>query len=255
MTAPSWKGIEAKKDRAVAHAKTLDREVGAFLNSKPYSTERKIYDDGRKWIYIAKDVKPLPSFLAPIFGDWAHNLRTTLDYIVNELVIANGARPNRRTTFPVLVQEPPQGLRVYADGGTVAPEVLTEIHELQPYSGWKGNPEPIWHPIHLIHELDRIDKHRNLALLVTGVSGYSYSLPGFEEHPFIDYGPLVEGEPMAEVVWSVPKPETYTDPTFPIEVVLNEPPFGNDRIGWVTETINGWFANDILPRFGPFFPT
>ena len=103
-----------------------------------------------------------PLMLSVIVGDCLHNLRSSLDHIVYQLVIINGQLPTTANMFPIC--ETPDGfnrqIRRNRLSG-VPGHAQTLIEHLQPYNtGQAPGLNNLWCLNHLVN----IDKHRSLAL-------------------------------------------------------------------------------------------
>ena len=98
-----------------------------------------------------------------IVGEVAYNLRSSLDHLVWQLVIANGGIPDRKNAFPIISRESDyrnqseSKLRGLTDG-----QRLT-IEELQPFrNGYQVGPH-----LGMLHAICNIDKHRHLNVVST----------------------------------------------------------------------------------------
>lgn len=126
-----------------------------------------------------------PSLLSLIFGDFVHNLRSALDYVVRELWEDNGGKTGQ-AGFPV-VQHPKE----WEAGGCcnrpidkvseLIESAITEIKGLQPYHVWFHRDD---HPLGWLTRLDNRDKHNKLNLTAyfishigTGTSGWWFGAP------------------------------------------------------------------------------
>jgi hypothetical protein len=156
-----WK-IRVKTKRAEQHI----REIEA-LTSAPS-------DKGRVAAFIdSKDkyqgVFPYRQFdinVVAAAGDAIHNLRSALDHLACQLVLAAGNSPGTECGFPVAETfEKFEALKERKMKG-MAPLAQQAIEDLRPY---KKGCEPLWK----IHHLDIIDKHRQVYLL-----GYQTLLTG-----------------------------------------------------------------------------
>lgn len=79
---------------------------------------------------------PLPAVLPLILGDCLQNLRSSLDYLVRELVLAAKREPTKTHAFPVC--EDVGGFKDQIRRGRLSDlsrDVVTEIEALQPYFG------------------------------------------------------------------------------------------------------------------------
>jgi hypothetical protein len=157
--------IRAKVERAKEHIRNLESRVYGFLASQPYNV---VPDDnlkpGRRCIVVA-DVAPIPLAIPIILGDVLQNLRSALDHLIYNLVIANtGSDPkDSKIMFPIF-----DCASKYETGSLrkvrgVHKEAIDLIGALKPYRG--GN-DALWG----LNELNNIDKHRLLIMV-----GYYYS--------------------------------------------------------------------------------
>src|SRR4051812_24006577 len=96
-------GVLAKLDRAEEHRLEFDDLVEEYVGGEPY-TIYSDYDPAPGWHTLRWQALREPPLerLGLVFGDMISNLRTTLDYLVWQLVLAAGQRPGRRTSFPVV---------------------------------------------------------------------------------------------------------------------------------------------------------
>jgi hypothetical protein len=154
-------GIRAKLERAKQHILDFERAKKAFIDAKPYRLRLKHDRKTGIWEHRIDALESVPFSLSVIAGDVVHNLRATLDYLVYELIRANGARPADNCGFPVF-----QAARTYRCKGAFRAKVkgmgrnaIKAIRLLKPYK--RGN-RSLW----ILHRLDIIDKHR-LLLAVT----------------------------------------------------------------------------------------
>ena len=140
-------------------------------------------------------MEPLPARWGVIVGDIAHNVRSSLDHLVNQLVIANGRTPGRHTSFPVCLTQsdwnrtvinakrgksPLQGV---ADGAASLIESIQPFNVPAPY-------EPKRTTLAGINAIWNADKHRLVH------TARSYTTEG-EPRITLDPPP-----PMTKVVWA-----------------------------------------------------
>lgn len=87
--------IRFKSDRANKHILTVDSEIRAFRESKPYAISAKPHPVPQieHTTLCVSSVKPVPESIALITGDAVHNLRSTLDHLAWQLVEAGVERP------------------------------------------------------------------------------------------------------------------------------------------------------------------
>jgi hypothetical protein len=96
-------------------------------------------------------------------GEFAYYLRSALDNLLWQLVIARGGTPTRVTQFPIYEDETDKKgkpnvrwVEKLTDG--VLPEDFTFIEGLQPYKA--GLDLAKWQPLALLGHLNDVDKHR-----------------------------------------------------------------------------------------------
>jgi hypothetical protein len=136
----------------------------------------------REWKVVRAD--PLPSSLSLLAGDVVHNLRSALDHLIYQLVIANRGKPNTRTAFPMWPTR-----AVYMDqrpgpAKGISQKASDILDGLKPYR--RGNPS-LWR----LHRLDIIDKHRLLLAVAEA-----------HRNTIIDLGPTLE----AQGAFGIPPP-------------------------------------------------
>jgi hypothetical protein len=89
-----------------------------------------------------------------------------LDHLVWQLVIANtGQEGTSRSEFPVFLKQPAtpkEEERFNAKIAGVREDAARAIRQLQPYNDEVPSMNPLW----LVHDLDRVDKHRLLLSTV-----------------------------------------------------------------------------------------
>ena len=110
---------------------------------------------------------PVTPMVQVVIGDIAHNLRSALEHVTWQLVLANGGRPKLGaggTQFPILAEEPPAPLEVRAHPGPgVSTDALRIIEAAQPYK----DPEPMMrqhNSLAVLAHVSNTDKHREPAL-------------------------------------------------------------------------------------------
>lgn len=154
--------IQIKVHRAREHGVQLMHEIKTFLDSDPYKIATKIDPDDQKVIYYLTSVHQTPPQLSAIVGDVIQNLRSALDHLAYQLVLAGGGTPSTQTYFPVCdsvnryKSEKPNKLK------GVHPDAVKAIDVIRPY---KGGNDVIWQ----LHKLCNVDKHR---LLITVGSAF-----------------------------------------------------------------------------------
>jgi hypothetical protein len=170
-----------KIHRAGMHLDDLKTEEARFLETKPYRL-RVVNDHGHHGqdiineFVIVDQVAPIPIELPLLVGEVAYQLRSALDHLAWQLVLANNGTPVIKTTaFPVFDTQPKQ-LKI---AGGVDPQALAIVENLQPYKrGQDAKSDPLW----MVSELCNIDKHRLLVIVGLGYESVQTTIPGAGPH-------------------------------------------------------------------------
>lgn len=93
-------GINMKVKRAKEHINNLELLISGFRESKPYEVVRQEEPNGEITFRVKVKAQP-PQEWGAIIGDVIHNLRSSLDYLIWQLVLSNGKTPSKRTGFPI----------------------------------------------------------------------------------------------------------------------------------------------------------
>ena len=219
--------IENRLVRAKAQIETLESSVQAFRrylkrNHVVVETE----PDALKQIARIHFSWKVPDDWGLTIGEIAHHLRATLDNLVWQLVIANGATPGSKHEFPIAVTE---GWFRKRGGGKlkgIHPAAFAEIERLQPFARTDGK-DPAKHMLAVIHELDIIDKHQFVHVAAVVPEGHGYYLP----QSAVDAGcvvrfhlrPLENGTPIMEFIFKRPHPEKVkVDDSATVQVLILE---------------------------------
>ena len=184
MTYDFLEGCRAKVERASCRLQELEENVDSAATQNLFGVTTESAPDNDE--YILKALLPRDLFLgySVSAGEIIHQLRSSLDHLLWQLVIANGARPDRFTGFPVAYKKAiykRQGRKIAGISGAAA----TLIEELQPFR----SDDYASHPLYTLTELWNQDKHRLLLLTITNLVAYNvnYHYPsGRVERVYID---------------------------------------------------------------------
>ena len=212
-------GVLAKLDRAEVHRQAFDDLFEEFLGSSPYGIVTE-FEPASGWHTLRWEVLRAPPLteLALVFGDMISNLRTTLDYLVWQLVLLTGRRPGRRTGFPVVRREKDWEAQSRVALRGVEEPWASEIEARQPF---KRPDRPSVHPLAILDHVNNLNKHRFLPVAVLSVEQLGLLInvqaaPGevIESQDFLDL-PIVDGGELAR--FRVPS-RVY------LEVAVNQAP-------------------------------
>ena len=164
----NFKGVHAKINRASDEISWLKRDMDRFCENIRQSIVHEVHKEAAKqiWVYRGETREP-PIEWSVRLGEILYNLRSALDHLVWQLVLANEQKPGRRNAFPIVNDEGHWQNATRRLTG-VTPRVEAVIERLQPYTGGLGflfDVSKFW----TLNELCNIDKHRHLHFMI-GVS-------------------------------------------------------------------------------------
>ena len=156
---PGRAGIEARVERAGVLLDELELISESFLAEQQRLVVEAQEGDRRVGIYTGK-TGLAPAEFAVRAGEIAHNLRSSLDHLVWQLVSTNGQKPNRGNAYPIGkdAQEYDKIEQSWLRG---VPQAVREIiRRKQPWSP-PGSGSYLW-PLHC---MSNEDKHRHLQMV------------------------------------------------------------------------------------------
>lgn len=245
-----------KLDWASQHIENFGRTTKSWLGTDAYGFVPHTNAKTGRTVVRAKIRKPPAPELALIIGDAVHALRATLDHLALELAIAF-QRPQIVSTqleetseFVIIgdADETRGSHRFDRAAGTklqgINRDARKVIEGMQPYHRKAAYIEdPLW----VIHELDRIDKHRRLnltgyAMGGVGIGGYIGSL---HVEKVGHNGPVQDGTEVAAFTAL----NSNFQMNFVREIALAEPSlWGNPVLAMQTLTrLRDYISNEIVP--------
>jgi len=227
-------GSAAKVKRASLHLETLHTEIRGFVKSepKPYRFVSKVdVETSRYLLRIVIEREP-PIEWSLITGDFVQNLRAALDYLVWQLVIANGREPSHRNAFPLFDGRPELGSQEARTWSRMVRGVSTDaldfIEYCQPYRGGDG---PGAHLLTALRELSNEDKHRTLLAAYSAIEAnpgaMDFEVVGVRDvRSPVEGGKVYAGRPLnnydlvleSPVVITGPNPEVKLNGELPMDV-------------------------------------
>ncbi len=256
--AGSLDSVRQKIFRAKVHFVELQAELSRYFQTNPGKVMREAEGDPNQYIGTFQAGRPIPARLPIIIGDCLQNLRSSLDYLVWELVLAAKNTPGKHNMFPVC-----KTLEAFNNQITkqrrldgVSADAIAEIESLQPYhDGQDFDKTVLW----VIDDLCNINKHRRL-LVINLRSGM-----GEIETKTVD------GQLFVHVDFSTLKKDAKIGP-FPIVngpsgrglqmgmnsnivvfVALNEGAAQNMEVSLVLNGLFNYIGLTVLPKFERFF--
>lgn len=161
--------IRKKMYRAHQNFEELTAEVGRYFKSNPGKLVPQQESTPDTIIAAFQTKDSLPSRMPLIAGDCLQNLRSSLDYLVWELVLAEGKEPGKHNSFPICSGPTADvfedaikwhGKRPGCLEG-IPLNAVAEIRNLQPCRlGDDWQKDFLW----VLNELTNLNKHRRIIL-------------------------------------------------------------------------------------------
>lgn len=197
-------GTWPKIIRAEELLASIKAEIDTYSHGEPYQIVGQFNDDGRSY-RASVLLREAPSIrLSVLIGEFAYNLRSGLDHLMDWLVRQKGS--------PVDVQFPIRDSCLNKQGlpsplkfvERVSVESAAVIESVQPYH--RGT-DTLWHPLSLLGHICNADKHRNLLIGAALVIDTQVLLD-FGDALFTQYavGDFVDGAPLADFPFAEPVP-------------------------------------------------
>lgn len=175
----SLHGPRLKLRRADEHLDTIKALTNKFIARKPYTFVIEANPTPPNYIIVAKKERNLPDKeLSVLIGDFAHNARCILDYIIYQLnTLPIDDRRRRYICFPICDKQEWYENSIKSNLAGVAPEYTTIVERFQPYHGAKGFENDA---LSILREINDTDKHRAIHVVgtFTEFTDLSFSGPG-----------------------------------------------------------------------------
>ena len=163
----SLHNVEFKIRRAQEHLTDLQARIEVWTETETIGLVHD-HDTETGWHTLrAERVPEPPEEWIGVLTDYAQNLRTSLEYLIEGLVISNGGTPKASNKFPII------SLAIHAAGFGpcvvgVPPAAIPTLQLLQPYSRPNRSKRE---PLEILANLSNIDKHHRLhGVVVTSLA-------------------------------------------------------------------------------------
>jgi hypothetical protein len=228
----------------------LDSEIDWYLNEKSEDMIREGYKNPSEFAAMIQG-REIPVIIPLICGDALQNIRSTLDYLVWELVLANKDKPDEANAFPVC-KDPAS----FSDAKKrrlrgIHADAVALIESMQPYTFGKGNEEQSF--LFVLDKLANIQKHRSILIAkerhaptsTIGVRDGSGNIIGFDP----------SRAPDAQATFDVMKAtiETNMNVEMVLFVQFGEGPAKGFEVVSVVSGLYRNLALDVVPQFNRFF--
>jgi hypothetical protein len=249
--------VQFKFFRAVSHFKELETELQRYFETNPGKVVRQPEGEPNQFIGRFEATNPIPGRLPIIMGDCIQNLRSCLDYLVWELVLAAKGTPGKNNSFPICKMLEAFNNQVTKlrrlDG--VAPDAVAEIKVFQPYHHGQDFAK---HVLWILDDLCNINKHRRVLLTrlvggmvdhletktVDGVLLANLNISRVKQK----IGPF----PIVDAVHG-PGVQVDVNPQILAYVAFNEGATQDMDVGLVLNELMRFVNSVVFPRFERFF--
>ena len=254
----SLDSVRHKIFRAQTHFAELQTEMRGYFHTNPGKVVREAKGEPNEYIGTFQAGGPIPARLPIIIGDCLQNLRSSLDYLVWELVLAAKNNPGKHNMFPVCATLEAFNNQVTKqrrlDG--VAPDAVAEIKSLQPYhDGQDFGKNVLW----VIDDFCNINKRRRLLVInfTSGMGDIETKIVDGQLFIHVDFStlkrnakigpfPIVNGPSGRGVKVDV-------NPKIVAFIAFNEGATQNMEVSLVLNGLLNYVSLTVLPRFERFF--
>ena len=239
-----------KATRAAEHLKVLQSETLRFLQEGPgellSTTERE-----SNGLLIGSGVSPaIPARIPLIIGDVLHNLRSSLDYLIWELVLANGYLPTNKNAFPICDVQAAfkMELRRHRLDGIPAP-ARTTIEGLQPYRDGERREH---NNLRVLDELSGISRHRGVSLSAVTVLDSGLELDSNAGSYADSFVPALH-QSSETGVCLYPASHRVRDGQLVRFIAFGDGPAKGVELGLCLDRLWHWVSDVVLPQFEGYF--
>jgi hypothetical protein len=251
----SLNSVELKIFRATQHFDSVKSELREYFQSNPGKMIRQPHSREDEAIFRLITDDPSPARFGLIIGDALQNLRSSLDYLVWELVLAANVQPNEKNMFPIcstIERFDDQVRRGRLNG--VSPDAVTEIQSLQPYHLGKDFAKSI---LWAIDELTNINKHRRILLtnlMATTVAKENFVVQDGEVWVHRPAGPIEVFDRDTQFgPFPIIDGKLKMDTQIAAAIAFDEGPAKGMEISSCTGYWTYYILEMLLPRFKKFF--
>jgi len=167
----SLHGVYLKLKRADENLINLEVEIGTFLKDCKYPVIPGKNDSRlQEALQYYRELRA-PLRFSVLAGEIIHHLRSALDHIVWTLTDKSYKTPDNESAiaFPILVNRPVTKRQIESlerkIAGVKHAWAIDLIKKRQPYEAADALDDPLF----IVHEMDRLTKHRELPLVITSV--------------------------------------------------------------------------------------
>lgn len=250
--------VNYKIVRSITHLQELQVQLERYLHTNPAQLIGEQQSNSDDIVGVIRSKDPIPAILPIIIGDCLQNLRSSLDYLVWELVLAAKNKPGINNAFPIC-----SSVEAFDDQLTrrrrlegVCPDAIDEIRELQPYHcGADFAKSLLW----IIDSLCNVNKHRRV--LLTHLHGqlapddFQTKMVNGKLWGLLDISAMRNPKSIGQVAMmdAPPGPAAQVNRSVIVFVSFNEGSASNMEVGLVMNELIKFMSKSVLPKFERFF--
>jgi hypothetical protein len=245
------KGPLNKVVRAAEHFKALEAELQAYFQSRPARmVVEKDPTEDRADVVFRKNL-PIPIRIPYIIGDCIQNVRSALDYLVRELVLAANGQPTDHEMFPIC--DCPKVFKDAVRRGQIAgvpKDADAVIESLQPYKlGEDWEKSTLW----VLNEFANINKHRRILVteLRAGTGNFEIVNRGGQLWTRGGFPPIQQNAKVGTYTPSTNK--MHVEGQIIACVTLDEGSAKGVEVCTLLNKFMSEVCDNVLPRFESFF--
>jgi hypothetical protein len=253
--------VDAKIRRAKHHLSDLTQGLNELgRGHKPQMILKN--DDQSAWLVVYYEEPYAPFSQSVVFGDFLHNLRSSLDALIYGVIRSVGQTPTRWTSFPICAkaehyeERSKPGTRRDVLAG-LPDEARAIVKALQPFMrGERGQPLD---PLHQLNVMCNRDKHQasHIILGYAKKAHFALHIGDGRVIQFSSGGPLIGHGP-----WQIPievsprdlRAEHRIEAAGSTEFLVHsdDPPEGRPVLDFAYACLQ-YVEDTVIRRFRPFF--
>ena len=247
--------MELKIFRAAQHIESLKSELEGYFKGNPGKMVRQPHDSENEAVFQFVPNGPIPARFALIVGDVLQNLRSSLDYLVWELVVAANGQPSEKNMFPICstVESFEEQIRRHRLDG-IAADAVTEIKSLQPYHLGQNSNKSI---LSALDELTNINKHRRILLtnlMASPIERENFVVQDGQVWVREGPGPVRIFDSNTQFTFPLIDGKLHVDTQIVAGIAFDEGPAKGLEISFCAGNWSYYVLKTLLPRFEKFFP-
>lgn len=233
--------VDAKIDRARTEMRALKSDIAAFCEERARLIRREADGENERWVYYGGSPKA-PIEWSVRAGEFAYNLRSALDHLIWQLVVANCECPGKHNEFPISEEENTKMIERRLKG--IGQSAMEYIKSVQPY---RQDSAGVGKGLTLLNEMCNTDKHRHLVVANVRWTGYwpkvistanFYPMPRLDERTYeqTDLYDCVYELEIGRSLVDLPELPDYQTLQFPIDAFFAD--LGDDENFPVAEVLH-----------------